>query len=116
MGSGSYRTWKFSMHMTLQAKELWEVVSGDEGVKPESDPKGAWDKRAKKPLAIIALSMSVVELEHIIDCEMPKEAWDILAKLYERQGRNRKFMLLQELFHMLMATSDFSMDSYLRAI
>jgi hypothetical protein len=33
--SGNYRTWKFSMRMTLQAKELWEVVDGDVGVKPE---------------------------------------------------------------------------------
>jgi hypothetical protein len=115
-GSGNYRTWKFSMRMTLQAKELWEVVGGDEGVKPESDPKGAWDKRAKKALAIIVLGMSAVEQEHVIDCETPKEAWDILEKLYEGKGRNRKFMLLQELFHMSMATSDFGMDGYLRSI
>jgi hypothetical protein len=115
-GSGNYRTWKFSMRMTLQAKELWEVVGGDETARPESDPKSVWDKRAKKALAIIALGMSAAEQEHIIDCETPKEAWDILIKLYEGQGRNRKFMLLQELFHMSMATSDYGMDGYLRAI
>src|ERR1700737_1542112 len=90
-GSENYRTWKFSMCMTLQAKELWEVVGGDETARPESDPKG-WDKRAKKALAIIALGMSAAEQEHIIDCETPKEAWDILTKLYEGQGRNRKFI------------------------
>jgi hypothetical protein len=114
-GSENYRTWKFSMRMTLQAKELWEVVGGDETARPESDPKG-WDKRAKKALAIIALGMSAAEQEHIIDCETPKEAWDVLEKLYEGKGRNRKFMLLQELFHMSMGTSDFGMDGYLRAI
>ena len=114
-GSGNYRTWKFSMRMTLQAKELWEVVGGSEGVKPESDPKGTWDKRAKKALAIIALGMSAAEQEHIIDCETPKEAWEILAKLYEGQGRNRKFMLLHELFHISMESAT-SMDDYLRAI
>jgi len=114
-GSGNYRTWKFSMRMTLQAKELWEVVGGDEGVRPESDPKGAWDKRANTGLAIIALGMSAAEQEHIMDCETPKEAWDILAKLYEGQGRNRKFMLLQELFHFSMEKAT-NMDGYLRGI
>src|ERR1700737_1535169 len=113
-GSENYRTWKFSMCMTLQAKELWEVVGGDETARPESDPKG-WDKRAKKALAIIALGMSAAEQEHIIDCETPKEAWDILTKLYEGQGRNRKFMLLQELFHFSMEKAT-NMDGYLRGI
>jgi len=34
-GSGNYRTWKFSVKMVLQAKELWEVVSGKE-LRPSS--------------------------------------------------------------------------------
>ena len=38
-GSANYRTWKFSMKMVLQAKDLWEVVSGEE-VKLEEE-KGA---------------------------------------------------------------------------
>ena len=44
-GSANYRTWKFSMKMVLQAKDLWEVVSGEE-VKPEADKAGqAWEKK-----------------------------------------------------------------------
>ena len=35
-GSANYRTWKFSMRMVLQARDLWEVVSGEE-VKPEAE-------------------------------------------------------------------------------
>ena len=27
-GSENYRTWKFSMRMVLQAKDLWDVVDG----------------------------------------------------------------------------------------
>jgi hypothetical protein len=37
-----------------------------------------------------------------------------LEKLYEGKGRNRKFMLLQELFKMSMEGDN--MDSYLRAV
>ena len=35
-GSANYRTWKFSIRMVLQARDLWSVVSGEE-VKPEAE-------------------------------------------------------------------------------
>src|SRR5579859_4270085 len=113
-GSANYRTWKFSMRMVLQARDLWEVVSGEE-LKPETE-KGAqaWEKKARKAWAIIALALAAAEKEHIIECITPKMAWDVLKKLYEGKGRNRKFMLLQELFKMSMEGD--TMDSYLRAV
>src|SRR5271170_905239 len=113
-GSANYRTWKFSMRMVLQARDLWEVVSGEE-VKPEAETAAqVWEKKARKALATIALAVSAAEKEHIIECITPKAAWDILEKLYEGKGRNRKFMLLQELFRMSMEGE--SMDLYLRAV
>src|SRR5436305_8771008 len=113
-GSANYRTWKFSMTMVLQAKDLWEVVSGEEE-KPKTEPEvQAWDRKARKALATIALALAAAEKEHVIECTTPKAAWDILEKLYEGKGRNRKFMLLQELFRMSMEGE--KMDSYLRAV
>jgi gag-polypeptide of LTR copia-type/Domain of unknown function (DUF4219)/Zinc knuckle len=114
-GSANYRTWKFSMRMVLQARDLWEVVSGEE-MKPEAEATAqlAWEKKARKALATIALALSAAEKEHIIESTTPKTAWDILEKLYEGKGRNRKFMLLQELFRMSMKEE--SMDTYLRAV
>jgi len=117
-GSSNYRTWKFSMKMLLQAKDLWELVSGEE-LKPDDDDDvekvSEWNRKARRAMAVIALSMTGAEKEHVIDCDTPKQAWDILEKLYEGKGRNRKFMLLQELFRMSMETSG-SMDVYLRSI
>jgi hypothetical protein len=114
-GSSNYRTWKFSMRMVLQAKDLWEVVSGEEE-KPTEDKKAVvWEKKARKALATIALALSVSEKENIIECTMPKAAWEVLEKLYEGKGRNRKFMLLQELFRMSMEDSE-KMDVYLRGV
>src|SRR5271154_622178 len=113
-GSANYRTWKFSMRMVLQARDLWEVVSGEE-VKPEAETAAqVWEKKARKALATIALAVSAAEKEHIIECITPKAAWDILEKLYEGKGRNHKFMLLQELFRMSMEGG--TMDAYLRAV
>ena len=37
-GSANYRTWKFSMKMLLEAKDLWDIVSGEE-VKLELDQR-----------------------------------------------------------------------------
>ena len=65
-------------------------------------------------MAAIALALSAAEKEYIIDCTTPKAAWDILEKLYEGKGHNRKFMLLQELFRMSMEGR--RMDSYPRAV
>src|SRR5271170_3950289 len=114
-GSANYRTWKFSMRMVLQARDLWEVVSGEE-VKPETEKAAqAWDKKARKALAVIALAMTGEEKENIIECTTPKEAWDSLEKLYEGKGRNRKFMLLHELFHLSVERKE-TMDAYLRAV
>src|SRR5579859_4875494 len=113
-GSANYRTWKFSMRMVLQARDLWEVVSGEE-VKPEAEKAAqAWEKKARKALATIALTLSAAEKEHIIESTTPKAAWDILEKLYEGKGQNRKFMLLQRLFRMSMEGEN--MDTYLRAV
>jgi len=62
----------------------------------------AWDKKARKAMATIVLGIAAEEQENVIDCETPKEVWDVLEKLYEGKGRNRKFMLLQELFHIYL--------------
>ena len=103
------------MRMVLQARDLWEVVNGEE-VKPEAEKAGqAWEKKARKALATIALALSAAEKEHIIECTTPKAAWEVLEKLYEGKGRNRKFMLLQELFRHSLGMTE-GMDSYLRAI
>ena len=103
------------MKMVLQAKDLWEIVNGEE-IKPADSVNGAaWEKHARKALALISLSLVAAEQEHIIDCTSPKAAWDILEKLYEGKGRNRKFMLLQELFGMSMERVG-NMDEYLRVV
>ena len=72
------------MRMVLQAKDLWDVVNRKE-VRPAT---GAleWDKKAGKALAIIALPLSAEEKKHIIDCDTPKQAWEVLEKLDEGKG------------------------------
>ena len=99
------------MRMVLQAKDLWEVVSGEE-VKAEAEKAGqAWERKARKALATIALALSAGD---IIDSTTLMAAWYILEKLYEGKGWNHKFLLLQELFRMSMEGE--KMDLYLHAM
>jgi hypothetical protein len=65
-----------------------------------------------KAMAAIVLSISIKEQENVIDCQTPKEVWDTLETLYEGKRRNRKFMLLQDLFGMSLEKSN-GMDKYL---
>src|SRR5579859_7293507 len=55
-GSTNYRTWKFSVRMTLLARDLWDVVE----VMKSDDAPADWDKRAAKVLAVIALESESV--------------------------------------------------------
>ena len=73
-GSSNYRTWKFSMRMVLQAKGLWEVVSGEEEKPVNVSESATWEKRARMAMALISLSLTAAEQEHIIDCTTPKAA------------------------------------------
>ncbi len=69
------------MRMVLQVRDLWEVVNGEE-VKPKAEKAAlAWEKKARKALATIALALSAPEKEHIIECTTPKAAWDVLEGL-----------------------------------
>ena len=113
-GSSNYRTWKFSMEIVLMANELWSIVDGTESKPGGETSSTTWEKRAQRALAIISLSLTPMEQQHIIDCTSPKEAWDILVKLYEGKGRNRKFMLLTELFGLRMDGVD--MSTFLRTV
>jgi len=88
---------------------LWEAVTGEE-VKPvEEKAVQAWEKKARKALPAIALALSVAEKENIA---LVRRRHGIF---WSGKGRNRKFMLLQDLFRMSMERSE-NMDSYLRVV
>jgi hypothetical protein len=112
-GSSNYRTWKFSMKMVLMSKDLWGVVDGSE-VKANEEKE--WEKKNQKALALISLSVTQLELHNILDCATAKAAWDILEKLYEGKGRNRKFLLMEQLFKFNMDNRETTMEVYMRTM
>src|SRR5947207_12918765 len=115
-GSINYRTWKYSMKMVLMVKDLWEIVDGTEVKPDDAKEAAAWTKKSQKALAHISLSLSATQQHHILDCTTAKEAWDILQKLYEGKGRNRKFLLMEQLFKFNMENRETTMEVYLRTM
>ena len=115
-GSINYRTWKYSMKMVLMVKDLWEIVDGTEVKPDDAKEAAAWTKKSQKALAHISLSLSATQQHHILDCTTAKEAWDILQKLYEGKGRNRKFLLMEQLFKFNMDNRETTMEVYLRSM
>ena len=106
------------MKMVLLVKDLWEIVDGSE-VKPSGEGKGtsAWEKKSQKALAHLSLSLTASQQQHILDCTTAKEAWDVLEKLYEGKGRNRKWLLMEQLFRLNMEDYDGrDMQRYLNII
>jgi gag-polypeptide of LTR copia-type len=69
------------MQMVLMAKDLWGVVEGDAATDTKSG-----EKKVQQALALIVLSLTPTEQEHIIDCKTAKETWDVQEKLYEGKG------------------------------
>ena len=102
------------MKMVLMAKDLWSVVDGSED--KSSGAATEWEKKNQKALAYISLALTPIEQHHILDCTTAKAAWDILEKLYEGKGRNRKFLLMEQLFKLDMDAHNTTMDSYLRTM
>jgi len=102
------------MKNVLLTKDLWNVVDGSEVKSGDGDVE--WKKKDQKALALISLAVTELELHNILDCTTAKAAWDILKKLYEGKGRNRKFLLMEQLFKFNMNDRETSMEVYLRTI
>ena len=77
----NFGLWKFRMEMVLSSMDLWEIV--DETEEPPSkdgDPKVLKDynRRVKKAMSVIGLSLVDSQLAHIKSCKGPAEAWKAL--------------------------------------
>ncbi|KAL8132585.1 hypothetical protein AgCh_008168 [Apium graveolens] len=90
LSNNNYNMWSTCIMSYMQGQDLWEIVDGSETAKPATeDANGSlrkWKIKAEK--ALFALKTRVEEdiLEHIRDVSTPKEAWDILSKLFSKKN------------------------------
>lgn len=104
-GIDDFVNWKFTMRMILLHEDLFDTISGE--CKDE--------KKNRKALAKICLSVSSSAMHHVRNAETPHQAWTNLQKAYEDKGLSRRLGLLRSLFGVRLLEMD-GMESYLGRI
>ena len=98
LDKNNFQAWKFRMTNFLMGKGVWEYISGETAepvlgaasTPAELKAFKEWHEKARKCLYWLSVSISDSMIVHILDVEMPKEAWDILVKLYSTNTNARK--------------------------
>ena len=140
----NYPLWSYMMRHVLVAKGLWNIVQGIYN-RPASartivtgDEAGAvddiagssaaaaedakctpeqakWDGKDAQAHALIALSVKRAIIPHIRGCKSAKDAWDMLAHLYQVRNEAHVAYLRKQLESEHMNEGD-PMDSFLTKI
>lgn len=106
----NFHLWKFKMQMVLEDKDLWGIVAGDE-VEPVEEgttdtQRRQFQRRARKALATICLSLGDEQLALVRSATTAKEAWSKLEGHYEIKSLANKLFLRKKYFTMTMVESD----------
>jgi len=99
----NYELWKVQMKSILVYNDLWQYVDGTEIKSPENAHD--WIKKDSKALALINLSISHSQLNHVKKAETAKGAWDCLKGIFESKGPVRKATLYKQLLRMEMKSN-----------
>jgi len=94
----NYELWKVQMKSILVFNDLWQYVDGSE-VKPAENAQ-EWLRKDSKALALINLSITHGQLNHVKKAVSSKEAWDGLKAVFESRGPVRKAALYKQLLRM----------------
>lgn len=99
VGESNWITWKFSIQLVLEEKELWDVVTEEIASNDAQDKKcTAARKKDATAKRIIGLSVRKAAVIHILACKTATEMWDELDVAYERKNEmsvlalNEKFL------------------------
>lgn len=106
-----WAAWRFTVRVTLNANEIFDVVTG-EYEKPEPAADGAteqvraasakeitaWKKKDARAQKVIVSTLGEKPLMHILNCTSAKAMWDKLHTVYEQKHEAGKHLLQQRFF------------------
>jgi len=93
----NYELWKVQMKSVLVFNDLWPYV--DDTLEKSAINADSWTKNDSKALALISLSVTHGQLNHIKKATTSK-AWDCLKDVFESRGPVRKAALYKQLLRM----------------
>lgn len=97
----TFQLWDFEMQILYKAKQLWEVVHGDDILANHGrDEKAikAWNAKDAKAQYYIVRTLDKMVKGHILSCTTSKEMYDTLKSVYRRDTGQIKQQLLLD-FH-----------------
>ena len=108
----NFVNWKHRMGMLLEEKDLWEVVIGEETLPSTASPQDQekFNKKQRKALIMITLSINDKELSHVRSCKTATEAWNKLVAVHEAKGIANRLFLRDQLRHAKMEEGEKMLD------
>lgn len=95
LSENNYEIWKIQMKSVLIYNDLWAYIQGTE-IKTEQNAQ-EWERRDSKALALINLSITPGQLNHVKRAQTSEEAWNTLQQIFESRGPVRKTALYKQL-------------------
>lgn len=106
----NYESWKILMRSVLVCNDLWGYVNGTM-IKTDENT-AVWTEKDQKALALIVLSVSRGQLNHVKRAETSRAAWKDLKRVHESTGPVRKATLYKQLYRM-KKDSGITMNAYI---
>jgi len=97
LNDANYESWKTQIKSVLVCNELWKYTCRTEI--RTLDNSDVWMSKDEKVLALILLSISKNQLNHVKKATTSHETWEKLKTIYESRGPMRKSVLQATLSH-----------------
>eukprot|EP00794_Sanderia_malayensis_P002050 gene2050-biopygen1853 len=96
----NYHNWKFQMKLHLMAKNLWEIVTGDETLSEDATAaeKIRFKRRENLALATVCLSVVTGLQIYVRSAATAKEAWESLQQHFEKKSLSQKIFYRRKLY------------------
>lgn len=90
------------MEHLLKANGLWSVVMETDVLAADANAnaQAEFHRRREKGFSVLVLNVSTPQLDLIISCQTPKEAWDTLRGHFERDTLANKLFLKKKILQM----------------
>ena len=82
----NYRKWRMQVQCVLTSYGLWDIANGNEkapAADADADDKAKWLKKDNDAKAVIMLSMSSNQLDHLVSCTTSEAMFDKLEQVYD---------------------------------
>lgn len=111
LNEDNYESWKIKMRSILVCNDLWGYVNST--VELTDENASTWTMKDQKALALIVLSVSRGQLNHVKRVEISKVAsWLELKRVHESKGPVRKATLYKQLYRM-RKDPEITMNTYI---